>query len=136
MTRGEPDAEVVQRHIGAMRQALANLRRHAGLTVEELRGDSDLRWIVERGLQLTIQNALDISTHFSASSGLDAPDYATAIDRLTELSVISSELASRLRPMAGSWCMPTWTSTLAYCNAFSANTSQISSLSQIRSTHT
>ena len=101
MTRGEPDADVIQRHVGALRQALVNLRRHAGLTVEELRTDSDLRWIVERGLQLTVQNVLDIATHFAASSGLDAPDYATAIDRLAELSVVSSELAARLRPMAG-----------------------------------
>lgn len=44
---------------------------------------------------------LDIATHLAAASGLDAPDYATAIDRLAELSVLSAEFASRLRPIAG-----------------------------------
>ena len=56
---------------------------------------------MERGLQLSVQNALDIATHLAAASGLDSPDYATAIDRLAELSVLSPEFASRLRPMAG-----------------------------------
>lgn len=48
-----------------------------------------------------MQNALDIATHLAAAAGLDAPDYATAIDRLAELSVLSGEFASRLRPIAG-----------------------------------
>ena len=48
-----------------------------------------------------MQNALDIATHLAAASGLDSPDYATAIDRLAEIEVLSTEFASRLRPMAG-----------------------------------
>jgi uncharacterized protein YutE (UPF0331/DUF86 family) len=101
MTRGRPDPEVIRKHIAALREALSNLRRHVGRSAQELRADADLRWIVERGLQLSVQNALDIATHLAAASGLDSPDYATAIDRLAELSVLSPEFASRLRPMAG-----------------------------------
>ena len=101
MTRGEPDPEVIRRHLAALREALANLRRHASRSAQELRADADLRWTVERGLQLCIQNALDIATHLAAAAGLDAPDYATAIDRLAELSVLSAEFAARLRPIAG-----------------------------------
>lgn len=101
MTRGQPDPEVVRRHLAALREALSNLRRHAGRTARELRADADLRWTVERGLQLCAQNALDIATHLAAASGLDSPDYATAIDRLAELGVLSPEFASRLRPIAG-----------------------------------
>lgn len=101
MTRGEPDPEVIRRHLAALREALSNLRRHAGRTAQELRTDADLRWTVERGLQLCIQNALDIATHLAAAAGLDSPDYATAIDRLAELSVLPAEFASRLRPIAG-----------------------------------
>ena len=84
-----------------MREALSNLRRHAGHNASELRADADLRWTVERGLQLCVQNALDIATHLAAASGLDSPDYATAIDRLAEIGVLSQEFASSLRPMAG-----------------------------------
>lgn len=101
MTRGQPDPEVIRRHLAAMREALSNLRRHAGRNASELRADADLRWTVERGLQLCVQNALDIATHLAAASGLDSPDYATAIDRLAEIGVLSQEFASSLRPMAG-----------------------------------
>ena len=101
MTSGQPDPDVVRRHLAALREVLVNLKRHAGRTAPELRADPDLRWTIERGLQLGVQNALDIATHLAAASGLDAPDYATAIDRLAELSVLPSEFASRLRPIAG-----------------------------------
>lgn len=101
MTLGQADPEVVRRHLAALREALANLRRHAGCTAQELRANADLRWAVERGLQLCIQNTLDIATHLAAGSGLDAPDYATAIDRLAELAVLPAEFAVRLRPIAG-----------------------------------
>jgi uncharacterized protein YutE (UPF0331/DUF86 family) len=101
MTRGQLDAEVVRRHLAALREALANLRRHSGRSAAELRANADLRWTVERGLQLCVQNALDVATHIAAASGLDSPDYATAIDRLAELSVLAPEFAARLRPIAG-----------------------------------
>jgi uncharacterized protein YutE (UPF0331/DUF86 family) len=101
MTRGQPDAEVLRRHLAALREALTNLRRHAGRSSEELRANADLRWTVERGLQLCAQNVLDIATHLAIASGLDSPDYATAIDRLAELSVLPADFASRLRPIAG-----------------------------------
>jgi len=101
MTRGQADPEVVRLHLAALREALANLRRHASRTAGELRANADLRWTVERGLQLCVQNALDVATHLAAASGLDSPDYATAIDRLAELSVLPAEFASRLRPIAG-----------------------------------
>lgn len=101
MTRGEPDREVIRRHLGALREALANLRRHAKHSADELRADADMRWIVERGLQLCVQNVLDVATHLSAASGLDSPDYASAIDRLADLRVLPAEFASRLRLIAG-----------------------------------
>ena len=101
MTGGQLDPEVVRRHLAALHEALANLRRHAGRTAQELRANADLRWTVERGLQLCVQNALDIATHLAAAAGLDSPDYATAIDRLAELSVLPAAFAARLRPIAG-----------------------------------
>lgn len=101
MTQGQLDPEVIRRHLAALREALANLKRHTGHNAAELRANADLRWTVERGLQLCVQNALDIATHLAASSGLDSPDYATAIDRLAELSVLSADFAADLRPIAG-----------------------------------
>jgi uncharacterized protein YutE (UPF0331/DUF86 family)/predicted nucleotidyltransferase len=95
------DAVVVRRHLSALREALRHLQRHADATPERLRADADLRWTVERGLQLCAQNVLDVATHVAAASALDAPDYATAIDRLAELDVLPRDFASRLRAIAG-----------------------------------
>ncbi len=101
MTSGKTDPAVIRRHLAGLREALANLRKHAARTAAELRADPDLRWAVERGLQLSAQNVLDIATHIAAASGLDSPDYSSAIERLAELLVLPAEFASRLRPIAG-----------------------------------
>jgi uncharacterized protein YutE (UPF0331/DUF86 family) len=57
--------------------------------------------LVERGLQLCTQNALDVATHLAASAGRDVRDYGTAIDQLADLGVLSAEFAVRFRPVAG-----------------------------------
>ena len=101
MTQGLPDPEVIRRHLAALREALGHLSAYSGRTAADLRADAALRWTVERGLQLCAQNALDIATHIAAASGLDSPDYATAIDRLGELAVLPADFAARLRPLAG-----------------------------------
>lgn len=101
MTRGQPDPEVIRRHLAALREALAILGQHVGRTAEQFRSDPNLRWAVERGLLLCVQNALDVATHLTTAAGLDAQDYATAIDRLVELSVLPAEFAARLRKIAG-----------------------------------
>jgi uncharacterized protein YutE (UPF0331/DUF86 family) len=98
---GQVDAAVIRRHLAALREALANLRRHVGRSAGQFRASADLRWTVERGLQLCVQNALDIASHLVAAHGLDAPEYATAIDRLAEIGVLSADFAAQLRPLAG-----------------------------------
>lgn len=101
MTAGRADPLVVRRHVAALREALGHLQAYSGRSAEELRRSAELRWAVERGLQLCMQNALDIATHIAAASGLDSPDYASAIDRLAELSVLPADFAAHLRPLAG-----------------------------------
>lgn len=101
MTQGRPDPEVIRRHIAALREALGHLKAYAGSTAAALRADAALRWTIERGLQLSVQNVLDIATHIAAASGLDSTDYATAIDRLGELPVLPADFAARLRSLAG-----------------------------------
>jgi uncharacterized protein YutE (UPF0331/DUF86 family) len=98
---GELDPAVIRRHLFALDQALQILRRHQGRSVDVLRADREERWVVERGLQLCIQNALDIATHIAASAGRDVPDYATAIDQLAELDVLPGEFAMTFRAVAG-----------------------------------
>lgn len=101
MSPGRADLETVRRHLAALDAALRQLRRHAGRPAQALRGDVDLRWAVERGLQVCAQNALDVATHLVAGAGSDAPDYASAIDRLASLGALPADFARRFRPMAG-----------------------------------
>jgi uncharacterized protein YutE (UPF0331/DUF86 family) len=100
MTPGRLDAAVVRRHLLALDQALQVLRRHQGRGLEEL-ADREERWIVERGLQLCAQNALDVATHLAASAGHDVPDYTAAIDRLAEMGILPPDFAARFRAVAG-----------------------------------
>lgn len=100
MTRGAIDAAVIRRHLSALDEILKGLEAHRGKSAELLRS-TDERWIVERGLQLAAQNVLDIATHLVAGSGLDAADYASAIDRLADIGVVTPEFAAVLRPLAG-----------------------------------
>lgn len=83
-----------------MDEALQTLQRYRDSSVEEL-ADRERLWIVERGLQLCAQNALDVATHVAAASGRDVADYATAIDRLADLGVLPRDFAARFRGVAG-----------------------------------
>jgi len=101
MTPGRLDAAVVRRHLLALDEALQVLRHHQGRSVEDLVSNQEERWIVERGLQLCAQNALDVATHFAASTGRDVSDYAAAIDRLAEMGILPHDFAARFRGVAG-----------------------------------
>lgn len=101
MTPGQTDAAVVRRHLMALDEALQILRKHRGATAEELRTDRERLWIVERGLQLCAQTALDIATHIAAGAGRETPDYRSAIDRLGELEVLPKDFVRQFRGVAG-----------------------------------
>jgi len=101
MTPGRLDLAVVRRHLLALDEAEQILRSHQGRSLEELISDPEERWIVEHGLQLCAQNALDVATHLAASTGRDVPDYAGAIDRLAEMGILSHDFAARFRGIAG-----------------------------------
>jgi len=97
---GHPDRTLVERHLYALEAAVLQLRRHAGKPLEALQ-DLDEAWAVQRGLQLCAQNALDVATHLLAGAGRDAPDYASALDGLGALGVLSPALLARFRGVAG-----------------------------------
>jgi uncharacterized protein YutE (UPF0331/DUF86 family) len=101
MSPGRPDAVLVRRHLLALDEILQVLRRHQGVTAEQLRADRERLWIVEHGLQLAAQNVLDVATHLAASAGRETPEYAAAIDRLGELGVLPAPFAASLRGIAG-----------------------------------
>ncbi|MEX1309665.1 MAG: DUF86 domain-containing protein [Candidatus Sulfomarinibacteraceae bacterium] len=100
MTPGSTDPRIVRRHLLALRRAVDELRRHTGRPIEALADWDELR-VVERGLQLCAQNALDIATHLAAGAGRDVADYASAIDVLGDLDVLDRTFAESFRSVAG-----------------------------------
>ena len=101
MGPGEIDVLIIRRHLAALRESLQVLAARSDVTLEELNADTELLWVVERGLQLCAQNALDIATHIAASRGRDVPDYASAIDELGRLGVLDREFVQEFRNVAG-----------------------------------
>ncbi len=100
MSPGSLDAALLRRHLAALDAALQQLRRHAGKPADALL-DRDEAWAVERGLQVSVQNCLDIATHLAAAAGRDVPDYASAIDLLAELGILPGDFARGFRAVAG-----------------------------------
>ncbi len=100
MSPGQLDATLVRRHLAALDAAVQQLRGHAGKSIDALR-DLDEAWAIQRGLQICVQNCLDVATHLAAAAGRDVPDYATAIDRLEELAVLPRDFARQFRSVAG-----------------------------------
>lgn len=101
MSPGALDSSVIRRHLLALDEALQTLRGHQGRSLEELASDREERWVIERGLQLCVQNVLDVATHLVASAGRDVPDYASAIDQLAELGILSRDFVAEFRAVAG-----------------------------------
>ena len=101
MTTGRPDKRVIDRHLIALRKALATLRRQAGASSASLGADAERRWAVERGLQLCAQNALDIASHISSAVGLDPGSYRSSIDCLVEAGALPRAFGERFRGIAG-----------------------------------
>ena len=100
MSPGQVDPALVRRHLAALDAAVQQLRRHAGRSPDALR-DVDEAWAIQRGLQLCVQNCLDVATHLAAAAGRDVADYTTAIDRLAELGVLPGDFARSFRAVAG-----------------------------------
>jgi hypothetical protein len=98
---GRFDAAVIHRHLLVIDEALQTLRRHRGKPVEALASDREELWVVERGLQLCAQNALDIATHLAASAGRDVADYGAAVVQMADLGILPREFATRFRQVAG-----------------------------------
>ncbi|GBD91795.1 hypothetical protein BMS3Abin04_02527 [bacterium BMS3Abin04] len=62
-----PDRELIEKHLQSYISDLENLRKHSGVTVEDIKTDRDLLWILERGLYLLLQNLLDMLAHIVSS---------------------------------------------------------------------
>jgi uncharacterized protein YutE (UPF0331/DUF86 family) len=97
-----PNWEVIEQHIQNMEEALAQLGKYRNISFEEFRKDLSLIWIVEKGLEILIQNLLDIGAHLLASEiKNDWEDYGEVILKLGKHGVIPQEFVDQIKGMAG-----------------------------------
>jgi uncharacterized protein YutE (UPF0331/DUF86 family) len=96
------DRQVIEQHLLNMEEALANLGRYCNLSLEEFEKDLSLIWIVEKGLEILIQNLLDIGAHILASQiKNDWDDYGEIIIKLGHHGILPRDFAEKIRGMAG-----------------------------------
>lgn len=96
------DRQVIEAHLQNMEEALANLGRYRNLSLEEVKKDLSLVWIVEKGLQILIQNLLDIGAHVLASEiKNDWDDYGEIILKLGHHGFLPMDFSERIQGMAG-----------------------------------
>jgi uncharacterized protein YutE (UPF0331/DUF86 family) len=62
------ERELIEQHLQNMEEALARLNLYRDLSLDDLASDLGLQWILEKGLQVLIQNLLDIGAHLLASA--------------------------------------------------------------------
>jgi uncharacterized protein YutE (UPF0331/DUF86 family) len=96
------DHRVIEVHLQNMEEALTNLARYRNLSLEEFRKDLSLIWIAKKGLEILIQNLLDIGAHILASEiKNDWDDYGEIILKLGHHGIIPVDFSERIHGMAG-----------------------------------
>jgi uncharacterized protein YutE (UPF0331/DUF86 family) len=97
------DKSTIRARFARLEQCIARLRTATeDLDFDAYLRDGFLQDVVEHNLQIASQIVLDVSTHIVAGQGWEAPDsYEQVVGILARHGVISEELASRLRGMAG-----------------------------------
>jgi uncharacterized protein YutE (UPF0331/DUF86 family) len=97
-----PNWEIIEQHIQNMEEALAQLGKYRNISFNEFQKDLSLVWIVEKGLEILIQNLLDIGAHLLASEiKNDWEDYGEVILKLGKHGVIPQEFVDQIKGMAG-----------------------------------
>jgi uncharacterized protein YutE (UPF0331/DUF86 family) len=97
-----PNWEIIEQPIQNMEEALAQLGKYRNISFNEFQKDLSLVWIVEKGLEILIQNLLDIGAHLLASEiKNDWEDYGEVILKLGKHGVIPQEFVDQIKGMAG-----------------------------------
>lgn len=90
--------DVLARKLSSLERYLADLRPHAGKSVEEIR---ERPYEVERLLELVVQVAVDIVTHELGERGITPESYRAAFVRAGEEGLLPPGLSERLADAAG-----------------------------------
>jgi len=97
-----PDLEIIEKHISSFIEDLSNLKKYKNVTIDKIKTDKDLLWILERGIYLLIQNLFDMLAHIVSADFDEKWEYYTDISEiLFKHNIISEEDKILLNKMAG-----------------------------------
>ena len=97
-----PDLDIIEKHLFSFLHDFENLKKHKNVTLEDVKSDTDLLWILERGLYLLIQNLFDMLAHITSADFSESWDfYADIPDVLAKHKVITEEDQILLAGRAG-----------------------------------
>ena len=95
-------SDVVRRKLLQIEAATAQLRAWMPIDRARLERDQQLRWAVERGLQIAAEALFDVGAHvLAAEFGEVIDEYGTIPPQLAARGVLSDATAARLRSLAG-----------------------------------
>jgi len=95
------DKEIVIRHLKEIEDNLRILIEFRRFSLKELH-DKKKAWMVEHGLQVTIQNVIDVSTHILASLAVNEIEtYQEVMLWLGKKKIVPEKFAKRLSKMTG-----------------------------------
>ena len=81
---------------------LSKLGEREQVTLAEYRQDTDIQWIIERGLEVGSSILLDIGNHILAGAfRISVDEYEQILERLREQRVITHDLFAGLRGLGG-----------------------------------
>lgn len=95
------DRKIILSHLEEIEDNLNILKEIRSFSLNELR-DKKKVWMAEHGLQVTIQNLLDVGTHILSSSGVNKIEtYKDVIHELGKNHILPEKFANSLAKMAG-----------------------------------
>ena len=95
-----PPPQDVDRHLLALRQSVAALRRHAELSPWRLLVDASRRRSIERGLQLYTRSLIELTRRIGPAASRNPAAYPSSIACLVAAKVLPSDLGERLGAFA------------------------------------
>lgn len=95
------DEKVINNKLRDLNKYLKQLRKYENINKEELENDLGKLWIVERGLQLSIQTILDIGTHILSEKGIVIEKYSDVFKKLVNENILPEHFGNKMIGMAG-----------------------------------
>ena len=91
------DKELIEKKLLQLGETLQELLTFRKFTLKELKDSTALFWSVEHGLQLAIQQMIDIGSHLLVSQNLNnIDDYSDVGRKLGKHGMVSKELSDKL----------------------------------------